>query len=259
MENSGDRFQRLWKSVPASAWSWFLTAKVPLPGLLGVPALYYVLTNHEQLTAAAGMAGTFMTQLAVFLISIPIALVQFVFIRCCVPIPLLRFVRGFLRGLDTALGRFWRDVYLVDRGYGEGHWGLVEADGDDAGSDDGYVLVGQRDWEGMERDENRRTGAYPNTITNELTSWAPYISQTTWALFWTALLLLLLYIACNYLFDPNGYCGTSALCGGSGGQGEYTCLSTDEVIRLARERAPATRPWRYRVLVDGTRKMFPRP
>ncbi|KAI0970536.1 hypothetical protein F4678DRAFT_479941 [Xylaria arbuscula] len=261
MENSDDRFQKLWKSIPASVWAWFLEAKVPLPIVVNLPTLYLLLVNYEQLIATAGTAGTFLAHLGAFLISTPFVLFNFVFVRWRVPISLIRFARGFYRGLDMALGRFWRDVLAADWGFGHVHGdrGVVEDDGGDDGSDDGYVLVDERDWEGMRRDENRRTGANPNTVTDELTTWGPYIGQTKWALLCTGIVLLLLYLACNYFFDSNGWCGTSGLCGGPDGNGEYTCLSNDEVVRLARHGARATRPWRYRVFVDGSRRMFPDP
>ncbi|KAI3335188.1 hypothetical protein F4824DRAFT_501150 [Ustulina deusta] len=120
MDEARDRFFKMegWKSLPADAWNWFLAARVPLRGLVGVPTLYLALVNRRRLFRefidGTGVAGHFMTRVAAFLVFLPASLADVFFrdelLDSPMPLWIARFWAGFSRGLDR-----YAD-YFVDEG-----------------------------------------------------------------------------------------------------------------------------------------------
>ncbi|KAI1422267.1 hypothetical protein F5Y12DRAFT_717500 [Xylaria sp. FL1777] len=250
-----------WKSIPGHLWTWFFTAQVPLSGLIGVPALYLALVNSRKVVITAGKAGHFMTQLAAFLLLLPANAYELFFTDSVLdpPFPFWfsSFWRGFLRGvanffdrsleeLDTDEATLYAFAEVIESLLPQ--WVLDRIEDDE--SDDGV----RPPFQGVAVTRSQRTGRTPNSFAGELFLWIPYVRRTIPVLFSAGVAVLLTYVICR-LVDDDGVCGTSTICGGPNGKGEYQCLWNNDALGEA--SALGKKPLRYRFFHDGTRMQFP--
>ncbi|KAK5624931.1 hypothetical protein RRF57_000648 [Xylaria bambusicola] len=229
-----DRLLRALKSFLGWAWHWFLTAKVPLPGLIGVPALLWTLVHHDWLLSGfIGGVDVFADFLVGFVARLRIlhSVLREIFSRRIISMLLFRCGLGL-------------------RAFGERYIGQgapqVELDGED--DDGGHGGAGRPVRRGPLIET--REGETPHTIGQELSFWWAYIHRITLVLFFSAAVLVSVYMLCKYTG------GTSFVCGGPKGRGDYTCLRFDdeairEVSRIGKK------PMNYRFFSDGTRMQFP--
>ncbi|KAI0415463.1 hypothetical protein F5X98DRAFT_388821 [Xylaria grammica] len=266
------------------AWAWFLTAKVPLPALVGPPAVVLAVVLavdwspsilHAVLQGAEA-AAQFTTQLGLFIAHLPattVAVATEIFfttrlLDSPLPLWLADFARGFARGLGRSLLVFSDD--LEDwpgngnaEPQGDGAHTPVgtpptspgsagqSVDGSDGGSDGGGDGDGFLRYEGPDHD---RTGATATPIFDELGAWGPFARHALGIISLSGFALLIVFVVCH-LVDGDGD-GYSEVCGGPNGEGEYACLwNNDDAIREA--AAVGLKPLKYRFFYDGTRMQFP--
>ncbi|KAI1361775.1 hypothetical protein F5Y08DRAFT_355801 [Xylaria arbuscula] len=274
------------ESTIGFALQWLWTAKVPLPGLIGVPALIYAAIHFPAYLVsyvdALEILGQGLASLETFIRLLPRMLHEILLTERLVDSPFLlwaaRFWMGFFRGVwafwvrGRSAGRNGRRVGGGDDGAGAGNsraringyqQPYAESVSDlgsdsDAGnsSDDGSDRGAHEPL--MQRDPSpERAGQGPHTITQELHFWVAYYQGAALVLVLICAILAVVYFFCNFLVSLDSWCGTSVLCGGPNGSGDYACLRyNDAVVREAITASKA--PLKYRFFYDGTRIQFPR-
>ncbi|KAJ3572747.1 hypothetical protein NPX13_g4941 [Xylaria arbuscula] len=282
------------ESMIGFAVQWLWTAKVPLPGLIGVPALIYAAIHFPAYLVsyvdALEVLGQGLASLETFIRLLPRMLHELLLTERLVDSPFLLWAGRFWMGFFRGLWAFWvqgRSARQNGRRGGGGGGGGDDAAGDDAGagisrsrssayrqpyaesvsdlgsdsdagnsSDDGSDRGAHEPL--MQRDPSpERAGQGPHTITQELHFWVAYYQGAALVLTLITAILAVIYFFCNFLVSLDSWCGTSVLCGGPNGAGDYACLRyNDAVVREAISASKA--PLKYRFFYDGTRIQFPR-
>ncbi|KAI0520810.1 hypothetical protein F5B22DRAFT_644555 [Xylaria bambusicola] len=276
-----DRVLRALKSCLSYAFYWLFTVKIPVPGVIGVPALLWALAKQEYLRyeflelldgfvngaqvfasrdrllcefiGGVQVLGDWMGGLVALMRVLHLVLRDVWLTEELVDSPFLlwavRFWRGFFRGLGAFGARYIREymsrVGLDDDEEEDCSGSGSESDTNTDTDTDTDTGTGTK----LGSDDGYQ-GETPRPIGHELSFWPVYTLRTILVLFLSAAALVSAYVLCKYLV-------TALFIGGGGCRRRGICLQFYDIAILEASRV-GKKPIDYRFFDDGTRMQFPK-